>query len=111
MPGRRRRRGCCRTGTTQSCRICAADCDVLIAAHGNSLRALIKHLDGLSDEAVVALNVPTGIPLHYDLDPRDACMPTKPAEYLDPEAAAAVDPSGGQPGQEVAARPVSIFSC
>ena len=41
---------------------------VLVAAHGNSLRALIKHLDGMTDEAVVGLNVPTGIPLRYDLD-------------------------------------------
>ena len=41
---------------------------VLVAAHGNSLRALIKHLDHLSDEAIVALNVPTGRPLVYELD-------------------------------------------
>jgi 2,3-bisphosphoglycerate-dependent phosphoglycerate mutase len=41
---------------------------VLIAAHGNSLRALVKHLDGLSDEAVIQLNIPTGIPLVYELD-------------------------------------------
>ena len=41
---------------------------VLIAAHGNSLRALVKHLDGLSDQAVVDLNIPTGIPLVYELD-------------------------------------------
>ncbi len=61
---------------------------VLVAAHGNSLRALIKHLDGLSNEAVVALNVPTGIPLRYELDPL-TLMPTKPGEYLDAEAAAA----------------------
>jgi 2,3-bisphosphoglycerate-dependent phosphoglycerate mutase len=61
---------------------------VLVVAHGNSLRALIKHLDGLTDEAVVALNVPTGIPLHYDLDAA-TLMPTRPAEYLDPTAAAA----------------------
>jgi 2,3-bisphosphoglycerate-dependent phosphoglycerate mutase len=61
---------------------------VLVVAHGNSLRALIKHLDGLSDEAVVSLNVPTGIPLHYDLD--DATLrPTGPGTYLDPDAAAA----------------------
>jgi 2,3-bisphosphoglycerate-dependent phosphoglycerate mutase len=61
---------------------------VLVAAHGNSLRALIKYLDGLSDEAVVALNVPTGIPLHYELD--DATLrPAGPGRYLDPEAAAA----------------------
>jgi 2,3-bisphosphoglycerate-dependent phosphoglycerate mutase len=60
---------------------------VLIAAHGNSLRALIKYLDGMSDEAVVALNVPTGIPLRYELD--DATLrPTGPGQYLDPEAAA-----------------------
>jgi 2,3-bisphosphoglycerate-dependent phosphoglycerate mutase len=61
---------------------------VLVAAHGNSLRGLIKHLDGLSDEAVVALNVPTGIPLHYELDP-DTMQPSGPGRYLDPEAAAA----------------------
>jgi 2,3-bisphosphoglycerate-dependent phosphoglycerate mutase len=61
---------------------------VLIAAHGNSLRALIKHLDGLSDEAVVALNVPTGIPLRYELD-TTTLMPTRPSDYLDPEAAKA----------------------
>jgi 2,3-bisphosphoglycerate-dependent phosphoglycerate mutase len=61
---------------------------VLVAAHGNSLRALIKHLEGLSNEAVVALNVPTGIPLRYELDPV-TLMPTKPGEYLDAEAAAA----------------------
>jgi 2,3-bisphosphoglycerate-dependent phosphoglycerate mutase len=41
---------------------------VLIAAHGNSLRALVKHLDGISDDAVVKLNIPTGIPLVYELD-------------------------------------------
>jgi 2,3-bisphosphoglycerate-dependent phosphoglycerate mutase len=42
---------------------------VLVAAHGNSLRALVKHLDQISDEAIAALNIPTGIPLRYDLDP------------------------------------------
>jgi 2,3-bisphosphoglycerate-dependent phosphoglycerate mutase len=41
---------------------------VLISAHGNSLRALVKHLDGISDEAIVGLNIPTGIPLVYELD-------------------------------------------
>ncbi len=60
---------------------------VLVVAHGNSLRALIKHLDGLSDEAVVSLNVPTGIPLHYELDAR-RCCPSAPGKYLDPDAAA-----------------------
>jgi 2,3-bisphosphoglycerate-dependent phosphoglycerate mutase len=59
-----------------------------VAAHGNSLRALVKHLDGLSDEEVVALNIPTGQPLRYDLD--DDLQPTVPGgTYLDPEAAAA----------------------
>jgi 2,3-bisphosphoglycerate-dependent phosphoglycerate mutase len=61
---------------------------VLVVAHGNSLRALVKHLDGLSDEAVVSLNIPTGIPLRYELD-GTTLMPTRPGEYLDPEAAAA----------------------
>jgi 2,3-bisphosphoglycerate-dependent phosphoglycerate mutase len=57
---------------------------VLIAAHGNSLRALVKHLDGISDEAIVELNIPTGIPLVYDLD--ESLKPIK-SEYLgDPEA-------------------------
>ena len=61
---------------------------VLVAAHGNSLRALVKHLDGLSDEEVVGLNIPTGVPLRYDLDER--MRPVKAGgEYLDPEAAAA----------------------
>ena len=41
---------------------------VLITAHGNSLRALVKHLDGISDEAIVKLNIPTGIPLVYELE-------------------------------------------
>jgi 2,3-bisphosphoglycerate-dependent phosphoglycerate mutase len=48
---------------------------VLIAAHGNSLRALIKHLDGVSDADIVGLNVPTGVPLVYELD--DALRPLK----------------------------------
>ena len=61
---------------------------VLIAAHGNSLRALVKYLDGMSDEDVVGLNIPTGIPLRYDLDSDH--KPTQPGGlYLDPEAAAA----------------------
>ncbi len=60
---------------------------VLLAAHGNSLRALVKHLDGISDDDIAGLNIPTGIPLRYDLD--DALMPTvRGGTYLDPEAAA-----------------------
>jgi 2,3-bisphosphoglycerate-dependent phosphoglycerate mutase len=61
---------------------------VLIAAHGNSLRALIKHLDGLGDDEVVNLNVPTGIPLYYELD-ETTMTPARPATYLDPRAASA----------------------
>jgi 2,3-bisphosphoglycerate-dependent phosphoglycerate mutase len=60
---------------------------VLVAAHGNSLRALVKHLDDISDDDIAELNIPTGIPLVYELG--DDFMPTKPGEYLDPEAAAA----------------------
>jgi 2,3-bisphosphoglycerate-dependent phosphoglycerate mutase len=60
---------------------------VCVAAHGNSLRALVKHLDGMSEEAVVGLNIPTGIPLVYRLD--EHLRPTQQGgEYLDPEAAA-----------------------
>ena len=59
---------------------------VLVVAHGNSLRALVKHLDGISDADIAALNIPTGIPLVYELDDR-----YRPVEiggrYLDPEAA------------------------
>jgi 2,3-bisphosphoglycerate-dependent phosphoglycerate mutase len=65
----------------------AAGKTVLVTAHGNSLRALIKHLDGISDSDISELNVPTGIPLVYELD--DDFVPEKPAYYLDPEAAAA----------------------
>ena len=60
---------------------------VLVAAHGNSLRALVKHLDGISDDDIAGLNIPTGMPLVYRLG--DDFMPTGPGEYLDPEAAAA----------------------
>lgn len=61
---------------------------VLIVAHGNSLRALVKYLDEMSDEDIVGLNIPTGVPLRYDLD-----AGLKPVvaggTYLDPDAAAA----------------------
>ena len=60
----------------------------LIAAHGNSLRAIVKHLDEMGDQAVVDLNIPTGIPLIYELD--DDLKPVEVGgRYLDPEAAAA----------------------
>lgn len=61
---------------------------VLVAAHGNSLRGLVKHLDGISDEDISGLNIPTGIPLSYELDAD--FKPLKPGgTYLDPEAAEA----------------------
>ncbi len=56
---------------------------VVIAAHGNSLRALVKYLDGISDEDIVGLNIPTGIPLVYELD--DDLKPTK-SYYLGDQA-------------------------
>ncbi len=64
----------------------AAGNTVLVTAHGNSLRALVKHLDGISDEAIAGLNIPTGIPLVYELN--DDFTPVKTGgQYLDPEAA------------------------
>ena len=58
---------------------------VLIAAHGNSLRALVKYLDNISDDAIVELNIPTGIPLVYELDA--AMKPIRNYYLGDPEAA------------------------
>ncbi len=61
---------------------------VLVAAHGNSLRALVKHLDQISDDDIPGLNIPTGIPLLYELD--DQLAPkVAGGQYLDPDAAAA----------------------
>jgi len=59
---------------------------VLVTAHGNSLRALVKHLDGISDEDIAALNIPTGIPLVYELD-ADMRPLVPGCRYLDPDAA------------------------
>jgi 2,3-bisphosphoglycerate-dependent phosphoglycerate mutase len=59
---------------------------VLVTAHGNSLRGLVKHLDQISDEDIAELNIPTGQPLVYTLG--EDMMPQGPGEYLDPEAAA-----------------------
>jgi 2,3-bisphosphoglycerate-dependent phosphoglycerate mutase len=61
---------------------------VLIAAHGNSLRAIVKHLDQISDEDIAGLNIPTGMPLVYELD-EDQRPSAAGGRYLDPEAAAA----------------------
>lgn len=60
---------------------------VLITAHGNSLRALVKHLEGISDEDIAHVNLPTGIPFVYELD--EDMKPIGERRYLDPEAAAA----------------------
>jgi 2,3-bisphosphoglycerate-dependent phosphoglycerate mutase len=59
---------------------------VLVTAHGNSLRALVKHLDGISDADIAGVNIPTGIPLYYKLDENFKPV-VKGGEYLDPEAA------------------------
>ena len=60
---------------------------VLVAAHGNSLRALVKHLDGIGDDEIAGLNIPTGMPLVYELD--ESLTPTVAGgRYLDPAAAA-----------------------
>ncbi|MEQ6903162.1 phosphoglyceromutase [Nocardioides sp. YIM 152588] len=62
---------------------------VLIAAHGNSLRAIVKHLDGISDDDIAGLNIPTGMPLVYELDESTLAPVVPGGTYLDPEAAAA----------------------
>jgi 2,3-bisphosphoglycerate-dependent phosphoglycerate mutase len=84
---------------------------VLLAAHGNSLRALVKHLDGVADADIVDVNIPTGIPLVYELDER--VQPVSSGYLGDPEAAQAAadavarqasgeaepdDPADDQPG-------------
>lgn len=61
---------------------------IVIAAHGNSLRALVKYLDGISDDDIAALNIPTGIPLVYEIN-EDGTVANPGGTYLDPEAAAA----------------------
>ena len=72
---------------------------VLVVAHGNSLRALVKHLDGITDADIAALNIPTGIPLVYRLD--ENLKPIVPGgEYLDPEAAKAAALAVANQGQK-----------
>lgn len=63
-------------------------CTILVTAHGNSLRALVKHLDGISDQDIAELNIPTGMPLVYHLNENFEPI-TKGGAYLDPDAAAA----------------------
>jgi 2,3-bisphosphoglycerate-dependent phosphoglycerate mutase len=65
-----------------------ADKVVLITAHGNSIRAIVKHLDGISDTDIAGVNIPTGIPLLYELDNNFKPL-KKGGEYLDPIAAKA----------------------
>jgi len=65
----------------------AAGRTVLVVAHGNSLRALVKHLDEIGDEEIAALDIPTGMPLVYELDASFAPV-TRGGRYLDPQAAA-----------------------
>ncbi|MDR0836701.1 MAG: phosphoglyceromutase [Propionibacteriaceae bacterium] len=72
---------------------------VLVAAHGNSLRSLVKHLDNISDEAITELNIPTGVPLFYELG--DDMTPIAPGRYLDPEAAKASIEAVKNQGREV----------
>ena len=79
----------------------AAGRTVLVAAHGNSLRALVKHLDGISDDAISGLNIPTGVPLVYELDPTTM----RPAEPGDPLARSLGDPEAvARAAAEVAAQ-------
>lgn len=61
---------------------------VMVAAHGNSLRAIVKYLDGIDDESIAGLNIPTGIPLLYELDEDTLAPVTRGGRYLDPDAAA-----------------------
>jgi 2,3-bisphosphoglycerate-dependent phosphoglycerate mutase len=70
---------------------------VLIAAHGNSLRALVKYLDGVSDQDIAELNIPTGIPLVYELD--DQLKPLRHYYLGDPDAVAAAAAAVAQQGK------------
>lgn len=69
---------------------------VLVAAHGNSLRAMVKHLDDISNEEIAGLNIPTGIPLVYELDEETLKPVKKGGRYLDPEAQAKIDAVANQ---------------
>ena len=71
---------------------------VLIAAHGNSLRALVKHLDGIPEDEIVGLNIPTGVPLVYELDPE--MRPLRHFYLGDPEAVAAAERAVANQGKK-----------
>ena len=61
---------------------------MLVAAHGNSIRAIVKFLDDIDDETIAGINIPTGIPLQYELDEESLKPVVKGGTYLDPDAAA-----------------------
>ncbi|WP_043534424.1 phosphoglyceromutase [Actinomyces polynesiensis] len=69
---------------------------VIVAAHGNSLRAIVKHLDHISDDEIAGLNIPTGIPLVYELDEETLEPVKKGGTYLDPDAQAKIDAVANQ---------------
>jgi 2,3-bisphosphoglycerate-dependent phosphoglycerate mutase len=81
----------------------AAQRNVLVVAHGNSLRALVKMLDGMSDQAIVEFNIPTGVPLLYDLDA--ALRPSSRRFLGDPEQVAAAAEAMRRQAEPGAARP------
>jgi 2,3-bisphosphoglycerate-dependent phosphoglycerate mutase len=68
---------------------------VLVAAHGNSLRAIVKHIEGISDDDIAGVNIPTGIPYVYELDDNFQPIGGK-GRYLDPEAQAKIDAVANQ---------------
>lgn len=73
--------------------------NVLVVAHGNSLRAMVKMLDGMSDEEIVGFNIPTGVPILYELD--ESLAPSAPRRFLgDPEAVKAAAEAVARQGQK-----------
>ncbi len=73
--------------------------NVLVVAHGNSLRAMVKMLDGMSDEEIVGFNIPTGVPILYELD--ESLAPAAPRRFLgDPEAVKAAAEAVARQGQK-----------
>jgi 2,3-bisphosphoglycerate-dependent phosphoglycerate mutase len=73
--------------------------NVLVVAHGNSLRAMVKMLDGMSDEDIVGFNIPTGVPILYELD--ESLAPAAPRRFLgDPEAVKAAAEAVARQGQK-----------
>ncbi|MDY5154329.1 phosphoglyceromutase [Actinotignum urinale] len=69
---------------------------IMIAAHGNSLRGIVKYLDDISDDDIVGVNIPTGIPLVYELDEETLKPVKKGGTYLDPEAQKKIDEVANQ---------------